>query len=53
VSRRQFVIADCVIALALLAVAFVSGGAGAARLIGAALVVGHFAGWYSLRNGRR
>jgi len=53
VSRRQFVIADCVIALALLAIAFVSGGAGAARLISAVLVVGHLAGWYSLRNGRR
>jgi uncharacterized membrane protein YbjE (DUF340 family) len=53
VSRRRFAIADCVIALALVAIAFVYGGAGAALLIGAALAVGHFAGWYSLRNSRR
>jgi hypothetical protein len=53
VSRRQFAIADCVVALALLALAFVSGGVGAALLIGGTLGLGHVAGWYSLRNHRR
>jgi hypothetical protein len=49
-SRRQFAIADCVVALALVAIASVYGGVGAALLIGGALGVGHVAGWYSLRN---
>jgi hypothetical protein len=53
VSGRQFAIADCVVALALLAMAFVYGGVGAALLIGGTLGLGHVAGWYSLRNHRR
>jgi hypothetical protein len=39
--------------LALLAMAFVYGGVGAALLIGGTLGLGHIAGWYSLRNHRR
>jgi hypothetical protein len=53
VTRRQFAIADGVVALALLAMAFVYGGVGAALLIGGTLGLGHIAGWYSLRNHRR
>jgi hypothetical protein len=53
VSRRQFAIADCVVALALVALAVVDGGVGAALLIAGALVLGHVAAWYSLRNRRR
>jgi hypothetical protein len=53
VSRRQFAVADCIVALALVAIAFVYGGVGAALLVGAALGVGHVAGWYTLRDNRR
>jgi hypothetical protein len=53
VSRRQFAIADCVVALALVALAVVYGGVGAALLIAGALALGHVAAWYSLRNNRR
>jgi hypothetical protein len=53
VSRRQFAIADCVVALALVALAVVHGGVGAAPLIAGARALGHVAAWYSLRNNRR
>jgi hypothetical protein len=52
-SRRQLAIADCVVALALVALAIVYGGVGAALLIAGALVLGHVAAWYSLRSNRR
>lgn len=51
-NRRQFVIADCVVALALVAVAFIYGGVGAALLIGGMLGLGHAAVWYCVRNRR-
>jgi hypothetical protein len=50
VSRRQFAIADCVVALALVAIAFIDGGVGAALLIASVLGLGHGAAWYSLRT---
>jgi hypothetical protein len=52
-SRRQFAVADCVVALALVAIAAVDSGLGAALLIASAIVLGHVAGWYSLRDARR
>lgn len=51
-SRRRFAIADCLVALALVAIAFVYGGVGAALLIGGVLGAGHLAGWYWLRSRR-
>jgi hypothetical protein len=53
VTLRQFVIADCVLALALVAIAFLYGGSGAALLSSGALVLGHLGAWYSLRNNLR
>jgi hypothetical protein len=50
VTRRQFALADCVVALALLAIAFVYGGVGAVLLIAGTLGLGHVAAWYCLRN---
>jgi hypothetical protein len=53
VTLRQSAIADCVFALALVAVAFLYSGSGAALLSAGALVLGHLGAWYSLRNNRR
>jgi hypothetical protein len=53
VTLRRFVIADCVLAVALIAVAFLYVGSGAALLIAGTLILGHLGAWYSLRNNRR
>jgi hypothetical protein len=50
VSRRRFVIADAVVALAVVVIAFLYRGVGAALLLAGALLVGHVAAWYALRN---
>jgi hypothetical protein len=46
-------IADCVIAVALIAVALLYVGSGAALLIAGTLMFGHLGAWYSLRHPRR
>jgi hypothetical protein len=53
VTLRQFAIADCVLAAALIAIALLHEGRGAALLIAGTLILGHLGAWYSLRDGRR
>jgi hypothetical protein len=53
VTPRQVAIADCIAALALMAIAFLHLGSGAALLITGALILGHLGAWYSVRNNRR
>jgi hypothetical protein len=53
VSRRQFTVADCVVALGLVAVAFIYGGVGAASLIASVLGLGHAAAWSSVWTSTR
>jgi hypothetical protein len=52
VTFRRFVIVDCVFVLALVAVAFLCAGLGAALLTASALAIGHLGAWYSLDNSR-